>query len=292
MYNRMLNEASLLCLGTALGSVVSTLSASSSWNLQQRLVRWQNGLAIMTTEWEWIVPFKGRKHSGSVQQNFLCRAGNVYVMDNHRAALWCWLQQIDMQKPHSLIHIDRHPDALQSQLDEWLQHLPSWSAGIDSYLGKTYHIDGFDCPVIRWDNYLSIYLHEFAKCLTTFHCLTHQDGDPPNFDHVMYSPPWDLPKNLSYWLAEHEAPWIVNIDLDYFFCQFETGMRMMVSDQYINAIAEGLKDAMDRGTIGVLTLCLTPDTFTPGWPETELLASRILQRLGLTFRLPDDDSPL
>jgi hypothetical protein len=34
---------------------------------------------------------------------------------------------------------------------------------------------------------------------------------------------------------------------------------MMVSDDYIEAVASGLKDAMDRGTIRVLTLCLTPD---------------------------------
>ena len=165
----------------------------------------------MTTEWEWIVPFKGRNHSGSVEQNFLCRAGNVYVMDNHRAALWCWLQELDLTAPHSLIHIDRHPDALQSRLDEWLKHLPSWAAGIDAYLGKTYRSDGFDCPVIRWDNYLSIYLREFGNSLTTFRCLTHEDGDSPNFGHPMYSSPWELPENLSYWLAEREAPWIVNI---------------------------------------------------------------------------------
>ncbi|QFT95404.1 hypothetical protein FIU86_21305 (plasmid) [Roseovarius sp. THAF9] len=241
----------------------------------------------MITEWEWIVPFKGRNHSGSVEQNFLCKAGNVYVMDNHRAALWCWLNELDLTTPHSLIHIDRHPDALQSRLDEWLKHLPSWAAGIDAYLGKTYQSDDFDCPVIRWDNYISIYLREFGDSLTTFRCLTHEDGDPPNFGHPMYSSPWELPENLSYWLAEREGPWIVNIDLDYFYCQFESDIRMMVSDDYIDAVATGLKDAMDRGTIGVLTLCLTPDSYTPGWTATETLAARILERLDLAFQLPN-----
>ena len=90
---------------------------------------------------------------------------NVYVMDNHRAALWGWLQELDLKQPHSLIHIDRHPDALQNRLDECLQHLPDWSAGIDTYLAKNYETDGFDCPVIRWDKYLSIYLHAFGKNL-------------------------------------------------------------------------------------------------------------------------------
>jgi len=242
----------------------------------------------METEWEWIVPFKGRNHSGSVDQNFLCKSGKVYVMDNHRAALWCWLQELDLTLPHSLIHIDRHPDALQSRLDEWITHLPSWSAGIDAYLGKTYQCDGFDCPVIRWDNYLSIYLHEFEDSLRTFLCLTHEDGDPPNSSRAMHGSPWDLPENLSFWLADREAPWIVNIDLDYFYCQFESGIRMMVSEDYIDAVASSLKDAMDRRAIGVVTICLTPDNYTPGWTATEALAARFLERLGLAFQLPDD----
>jgi len=66
---------------------------------------------------------------------------------------------------------------------------------------------------------------------------------------------------------------------------------MMVSEDYIDAAASGLKDAMDRGTIGVLTICLTPDSYTPGWTETEALAARLLERLDLTFDLPDGFEP-
>ena len=216
-------------------------------------------------------------------------------MDNHRAALWCWLQELDLEKPHSLIHIDRHSDALGSRMEQWLDRLPDWSAGIDDYLSKSYRAEfDQDYPTMRWDNYISIYLHEFGKNLTTFHCLTHGEGDKPNFDRVMYDALWDLPANLVYWLTEppykvKEAPWVVNIDLDYFYCKFNGGIRMMVSDDYIDSIALGLRTAMDQGVIGVLTLCLTPDpdVFTPGWPETEALASRFLKHLGLTLQLPD-----
>ena len=117
----------------------------------------------MNADWDWIVPFKGRNRSGVANQNFLCRSGSVYVMDNHRAALWCWLQELDLEEPHSLIHIDRHTDTLQSRLDDWMQHLPSWSDDIDTYLAQTHRIGAHDCPVIRWDNYLSIYLREFGN---------------------------------------------------------------------------------------------------------------------------------
>ena len=214
-------------------------------------------------------------------------------MDNHRAALWCWLQALDLNKPHSLFHIDRHYDALGSRMEQWLKHLPDWSAGIDDYLSKSYRADfGKDYPTMRWDNYISIYLHEFRKNLTTFHCLTHEEGDKPKFDHIMYGELWELPENLVYWLTENEndKPWIVNIDLDYFYCKFENDSCMMVSDDYIDTVAYGLQVAMEKGVIGVLTICLTPGPwhgFTPGWPETEALAARLLKYLGLTFTLPD-----
>jgi len=57
---------------------------------------------------EWLVDFKGRKSSGVYNQNFLWRSGSVYVMDNHRAAMWCWLQHVDPNHPHAILHIDRH----------------------------------------------------------------------------------------------------------------------------------------------------------------------------------------
>ena len=46
---------------------------------------------------------------------------------------------------------------------------------------------------------------------------------------------------------------------------------------------------MDRGVIGVLTLCLTPDSFTLGWAATEALATRFLEPLGLSYGLPESE---
>lgn len=117
-------------------------------------------------------------------------------------------------------------------------------------------------------------------------CLTHDDGDPPVFDGTLFSPPWDLPANIDFWLDERRAPWIVNIDLDYFFCEADEGFEPMFSDNYLEAFGKGLKEAMDRGVVSVITLCLTPDSFTPGWDATEALATRILDMLESQFSLP------
>ena len=100
---------------------------------------------------EWLLPFKGKNHSGSVATNFVWKSGNVYVMDNHRVALWCWLQELDLTKQHSLVHIDRHTDTRQSNLVETLNSLPLWDCGLFEYLEHEFAYSGNVQKVITWD---------------------------------------------------------------------------------------------------------------------------------------------
>ncbi len=37
-----------------------------------------------------IIKFKGKNSSWFKDLNLLCKENNIYVMDNHNAALWCW----------------------------------------------------------------------------------------------------------------------------------------------------------------------------------------------------------
>lgn len=235
----------------------------------------------------WPVSFKGRHHSGAYNLNFLWKCGRIYVMDNHRAALWCWLQELDLTSKHSLFHIDRHTDCLQSRMEEWLPHLPSWSAGIEEYLDKGYLTNLGEHKTIRWDNYLSIYFHEFGDNLDKCFFAT-REGDKPNYRNVINAALWNMPSNMDYWLHTSASPWIVNIDLDYFFWNCEENTDVMVSETYLNRTFLPLRAALEQGEIAVITICLTPDPpFTGGWEAAELLANRLLNILGLDFKLPD-----
>ncbi|MEN8132288.1 MAG: UPF0489 family protein [Pseudomonadota bacterium] len=212
-------------------------------------------------------------------------------MDNHRAALWCWLQELDLNAPHSLFHIDRHTDTLQSRLDEWMKHLPSWSSSLEEYLTHSYKFEMGTVPVIRWDNYLSIYFEEFGAKLDRCYFATHRDGDDPNHDRVSIVEFWDLPRNLEYWLRDRDVPWIVNIDLDYFFWNSGENTGVMVSDDYLKETFTPLRHAIDDGTVAVTTICLTPDPpLTSGWKATEKLAAELLAILGMDFKLPKEPS--
>ncbi len=202
----------------------------------------------------WLVPFAGRNHSGATQQNFLWNSGNIYVMDNHRAALWCWLRAMDLTKPHSIIHIDRHTDALSSRMAEWLENLPNLEGSIEEYLDKSYNSGCGAIPVIRWDNYLSIYLRKFGRNARRIRFLTHNEGDIPAIPGIMRDNIWDLPENFSYWLSDGDDPWIINIDLDYFYCNAGDTSIAMVSQEFLEAFFSEISKAVGSGRVGVITV--------------------------------------
>jgi hypothetical protein len=238
---------------------------------------------------EWLVPFQGRNRSGAFRQNFLWRKENVYVMDNHRAALWCWLQHIDPKLPHSLLHIDQHYDALMSRLETWLAHLPeNWDLGIDEYLSRTVkHRDIPEpLPLFGWDNYLSIYLALYKDSLRGCRFATHREGTKPDCE-FMECEVWDLPLNLDFWLEDALKPWIVNLDLDYFFWQGgdDEQAQRMLSKSFINNVMKKASAKLADGTIGVLTIALSPE-YCGGWKQSEEVLDFVLAPLGIPFSLP------
>ena len=238
---------------------------------------------------DFLVPFKGRNYSGCYDQNFLWKSNNVYVMDNHRAALWCWLQHISPERSHSIFHMDRHYDTLESQMTTWMKHLPNdWGMTIDEYLTHSYEFhDGDDIPLFRFDNYLSIYLKKFGKALNSCYFATHDDGDKPKLKRKMLADLWDIPGNFEYWLSRDKtAPWIVNIDLDYFFCD-DAGdsQACFASRNYIEDIFRVVRRKIGDGSIAVTTIALSPE-FAGGWEQSEQVMDIAMTALGIDFRLP------
>ena len=216
-------------------------------------------------------------------------------MDNHRAALWCWNDAMDLQQPHSIIHIDRHYDTLGSQIDVWTKNIPDLDNGIEQYLNATYDAGWVTCPVVRWDNYLSIHIAIHESSIRALHLATHRDGDRPAFPNVFEDESWNLPTNDAFWPRSDDGPWIVNIDLDYFYCEAlgsggsedpQTRYVQMHSDEYVEEVFNRIAESYRDGLVSALTVSLTPTNFTKGWRDTERLASLGLARLGLTFNLP------
>lgn len=239
---------------------------------------------------EHLIPFRGKHYSGPVNQNLLWRDGNVFLMDNHRAALWCWQQEIDLyQTPHSLLHIDRHTDCLGANLDAHMAALPDLRRlTLHQYLDATVALSGGDVPLFRWDNYLSIHLKRFSNQVTAVRCIDHGDGDAPDHPATIRPSADEVPQNVLYWLQSGPAPWIVNVDLDYFYFEaadegIEDDMWLpMYSNEFIETVFGEIKKALDEGLVGVVTLCLTPSNFTLGWDDCLKLSAKIFDILGAT----------
>ena len=240
---------------------------------------------------QWHVPFKGRHVSLATKQNFLWQHENVYVMDNHRAAMWCWLREVGETEMVGLLHIDEHYDTLRSRMSEWLANLPELRGlSIDDYLGLTFRSGRDVLPLIQWDNYLSIFLERYPDQVDRFVFATHEVGDKPQLDDALHPRIWAFPSNLADFLQDTELKWIVNIDLDYFFCGDELGnQRLMFSEEYIFAVFSTIRAHRDAGRVACLTLCLTPDEgYTGGWAQAEALCARACGILGVPFALPGD----
>lgn len=237
----------------------------------------------------WHVPFKGRHVSLATAQNFLWQHDNVYVMDNHRAAMWCWLREVDAHEVVALLHIDEHYDTLRSRMPEWIANLPELRGlSIDKYLGLTFSAGRDVLPLIQWDNYLSIYLERYPDQVERSVWATHDVGDKPDLHDALHPRPWSFPGNLTYYLQGTDRRWIVNVDLDYFFCADEHGnQQSMFSDEYIFALFEAVRVHRDAGRVACLTLCLTPDEgYTGGWDAAEALCARVCKILNIPFALP------
>ena len=236
----------------------------------------------------WLVPFKGRNHSGCYEQNFLWRKDNVYIMDNHRAALWCWFQHIFENEKIDFIHIDKHTDTLQSKLDEWIKKCPDlWSIKLEDYLSLIHkNYMNSDIPLFRWDNYGSIFLGKYGHLVNRCIFATHKEGDKPNFKSAQQPDIWDVAGNLNYWIEDSKNKWIVNLDLDYFFYECDTEKySIFLSDGYIEQMFCTIKKQLEDDKISCFTMCLSPEC-CGGWEAAEELCHKATNILGIDFKLP------
>ena len=238
---------------------------------------------------EWIYPFKGRNNSLSFNQNFLWRQDNIYIMDNHRAALLCWLQHINEDSKYGLFHIDAHYDMARTLCNKTLESIPNLkNISFENYLNIMQpEIDGDQFPAIRWDNYLTLFEQRYRNVIGSFFTATHKIGDPPP-DTIEYEEIeiHKLPEVfLDFLNAYTHSGWLINVDLDYFFTRMPEEHDIFLTDSYLNQVFGAIKIALDTGKIAALTICLSPEC-SGGWEMAEKMCARLCKQLGVEFALP------
>ncbi|XPV75453.1 MAG: UPF0489 family protein [Desulfovibrio sp.] len=232
----------------------------------------------------WVVPFRGREHSTAIRLNFLWNKDNVYIMDNHRASLWCWMQHMKKDEMYNFFHIDRHTDALYSEKDQnCLNGRDIRDMDISEYLETGYEGDFFSTvPLFRWDNYIGLFHKNYQQQIANWCFATHNRGEMPEGLNPVQFHPWHFAGQQVYGRGQ----WIVNIDLDYFV--YKRGMNdfePMFTDKFLDDFFAPIANFLESGNIKVLTLCLSPEC-CGNWEAAETLCSKACSILGIDFSLP------
>jgi hypothetical protein len=222
----------------------------------------------------WILEPKKLNKSGTYGLNFLFNQDKFYIMDNHLAATWCWLQKIDTSCNYQLIHIDRHYDLLHSQIDKWVDEIKNQDLDIQKIkivdlLNIKYKVresKEFQ-QIFRFDNYITIFLKLYPEIIKESKFATHDDGTKPSWFSFYNIDIYDLPKNINYWITEFDQKTILNIDIDYFFIDKDGNNNhfQFLTDGYILNICKEIKKSYNK--IDVITIALSPE-FCSGWKNS------------------------
>ncbi len=228
---------------------------------------------------KFLIPLIDRGLSTSSRDNVLLRTGgpkeNIYIMDNHRLALWCWFQKIEKNKRYNLIHIDAHPDMSESALKDFSHDL--WNLSLTDY--QKIWQKNINEPLFRWDNYLEVFLQKYPECVGATYSATHHLGSAKSLSIDVES--FNLPKMLKTILSGesyiNEFNFIVNLDLDYFFSAAPQKLQLF-SDEYIESITQSIALGLESGIIEILTISLSPEC-CGSWEKAEAMLSKFGYKL-------------
>ncbi|HBV8720883.1 MULTISPECIES: UPF0489 family protein [Citrobacter freundii complex] len=241
----------------------------------------------------WLIHLKQKGTSGAFNVNFVVEDNGIYISDNHRIALWCWMQHLKPNQNIALFHIDRHYDtgtlnAPYSGMFPGVFNLKT----LEEYLALEVQVNKQKTPLIRWDNYLSFFISDSAlqNHIECIYLATHKDGSYPNnpFDHCFSDvEPYELLDDLEGAINNHQKI-IVNIDLDYFFTGEHGDYFKFIDDKFITKLFKIVKAGLDSRKISCLTVCLSPECcgdLNGSWSNSESVLEIAKTELGINFTL-------
>ncbi len=227
---------------------------------------------------QFLIPLVNRGESASSQDNVLWQKDNIFVMDNHRLALWCWFQVLEKKKRYNLFHIDAHPDMSESALKNFNHDL--WTLSLEDY--RRTRQEDINLPLFRWDNYLEVFLRNYPEMIGVTLSSTHHLGSSKELSEEIK--PFDLAKRMHEIFSGkkyvNDFGWIVNLDLDYFFSAAPEKFELF-SDDFVESIAESIDLGLKSGMISALTISLSPEC-CGSWEKAELMLGKFSKILNLS----------
>ena len=224
---------------------------------------------------------------------FLWKSNNapIYIMDNHLAAAWCWMQECNAEEKYNFIHIDQHSDLGVHGIANKIAHLKSNSQiSLDDYCKITYsNCDGKPYKSFQCDNYITACRFLFPNWFNTnlfYYTEPYIKGSTLGSGYENLSPQrmdiGHLLQDITLYIEEQVFPynqllieenmqkkkWIVNIDIDFFW---DANKKRVYNDLFVSDLGTTIGNAMNN--IQVLTIALSPK-WCGGW-ENSLEVSKV-----------------
>lgn len=226
----------------------------------------------------------GFGYSGCYNVNLVHKHSNLYVMDNHGAALWCWLQEINLSDRYNFIHIDTHYDTLAVNMEARINSSKNKfkEPNIEDFFNLKHELSGEIYQTIRWDNYIPIFNEIYGDIIENYLFYTHRHGTTGiNFckkNKIQEFQPHTIFENLSYTILEDDYDFIFNLDIDYFFLKYNDRYFQVFSDESIDIIFDQIAEVYFANRLKVITVALSPDC-CGGWENSLRIYNRLAERL-------------
>lgn len=224
---------------------------------------------------------KGKNTSLSDELNYFAQQDNIYIMDNHLAAIWCW-EQLDKRYSYTLVHIDAHCDLGYSPSGPFLyRDIDLTKIPITELTSIKQGLHDWSCGYFLWDNYIHLFNDKYPNVLKEFISITQRLGHETEISNVVKEELdiWHLDSPLWY---DDETKKILNLDIDYFFKQDYEEKFEIFSDETIEFFSKWLQK--HRNSFEQITIALSPEC-CGSWDKSITMANRILKSLDIHIEI-------
>lgn len=199
----------------------------------------------------------------------------IYIMDNHLAAAWCWMQECKIDEEYNFMHIDQHSDLGVRGFAKDIEFVrTNPRITLEEYCNITYFNGIGSHKSFQCGNYITACHFLFPSWFNTNLFYYTVPGIKGSTQGSGYDNFTEQKKDNSFIIQHIEQfierqvfpsnklvidenmqkkKWIVNLDLDFFW---DKNKNRALDDQFINDLGIAIGKAMKN--IQILTIALSP----------------------------------
>ena len=204
-------------------------------------------------------------------------------MDNHLAALSCWLNNLSIEDDYTLYHIDFHWDcgAMNDAEVRKLKEIDYTS--LEKFLAVESTLNGKVVPTVLWDNYiypLPFLRPNIKQAFLTDHLPTHVADFVRDKKFEFYCSVEEFFSQLSDKLDNNKGKILFNLDIDFFFWRSNQNRVQVFSNDFIEMLTQKIRIYFSDNML--LTIALSPEC-CGGWRNALNVCEVFCKKLDVDF---------